>query len=963
MTRIILIYFCVCFLNTLAGQTPLDAESNMESKQYIFQIPKTINIDAIFTKEILSSRTNQASPTYRQIMDEPLNLWLVDLTANDEATIQSLRNNKYVISATKNRAITPRATPDDLLFSSQWQYKNNETEGNDLDILRAWDITTGGLTPSGDTIVICVIDDGVNGDHQDLIGNMWINYNEIPDNGIDDDNNGYVDDYLGWNVRNNNDDVYSNGGHGTPVVGIVGAKGNNNIGVSGVNWNVKIMMINYGSATEANALSSYAYAYKMRKLYNETNGQKGAFIVATNASWGIDKTKAEEAPLWCALYDSLGHVGILNCGATANSNVDVDFEGDMPTSCESEFLISVTNINKSDSKVGAAGYGKKSIDLGAYGQGVFTLTRNDYGAFGGTSGATPHVTGVVGLLYATPCPVFDSIYHYSPSSAALIAKDMILNGATKIPSLQGITTTGGKLNVFRAVSNLKSICENCSPPAGISISPMDESLSVSWVSGTEQNLNLRYRRSDELGWKVITDFKNGDTIVNLNHCTEYEMQLSSQCGFMPDIYGYSKYFRTGGCCTKPNLVDLIGRESSVHIEWSNTVPSIYLLQYKEGQGPWIDSLISGQKFELRDLPECTAYQFRLKSECIKYGEFSDFTLPYNISTSCGNCTELKYCGFGQKDVSDEWIQSITLDGKEFVSGPSEQGYKNFAGLTDFEFDAGSSYSFVIKAGYSSSSYRDYYKILLDVNQDGQWSEDEMLFETPISVRDSAMGEIKIPLDAKDGYTRMRFIISYDNFAGGCDDSKFEYGEVEDYCVFIKPEECRNEVISKLVSTSDSTLKFSVTYPDNKPEKVKISYRPFGTSEWQTVTGVDTILINGLEKCTLYEYQYYGFCGARLSEGSTPDTIRTSCINSVIDYQAHITISPNPSSGSIQIDASSDVLINASLKISNSQGIQLMQGKILENPYYLDISHLISGVYIIDISEQNGKKYLYKLIKI
>ena len=89
-------------------------------------------------------------------------------------------------------------------------------------------------------------------------------------------------------------------------------------------------------------------------LYNETDGEEGAFVVATNSSWGIDNAPASEAPLWCAMYDTLGQYGILSAGATTNTNTDVDFEGDLPTSCPSEYLLSVTNMNHNDEKEEAA---------------------------------------------------------------------------------------------------------------------------------------------------------------------------------------------------------------------------------------------------------------------------------------------------------------------------------------------------------------------------------------------------------------------------------------------------------------------------------------------------------------------------------------------------------------------------------------------------------------------------------
>jgi subtilisin family serine protease len=141
----------------------------------------------------------------------------------------------------------------------------------------------------------------------------------------------------------------------------------------------------------------------MRRLYNETDGEKGAFVVATNASWGINGGEPADSPLWCAMYDSLGAQGVLNCGATANNNVDVDVVGDLPTACPSDFMISVTATNIDDMRTFSA-YGATTIDVGAPGDNVYTTSiSGGYGTTSGTSFASPLTAGVIGLLYSAPC--------------------------------------------------------------------------------------------------------------------------------------------------------------------------------------------------------------------------------------------------------------------------------------------------------------------------------------------------------------------------------------------------------------------------------------------------------------------------------------------------------------------------------------------------------------------------------
>ncbi|MGB1217751.1 MAG: S8 family serine peptidase, partial [Saprospiraceae bacterium] len=386
------------------------------------------------------------------------------------------------------------------------------TPGADIDMDEAWDIATGGLTPMGDTIVAAVIDDGINIGHTDFGSNRWYNYAEIPNDGIDNDNNGYVDDYLGWDSYNDNDSVEESGSHGTPVAGIVGAKGNNGNGVAGVNWDVKLMIIQ-GGGNEANALAAYGYAYSFRKRYNETGGQEGAYVVATNASWGTDFGQAADAPLWCGFYDILGQEGVINCGATINGNNNVDVEGDLPTTCPSDYLIAVTNMNHNDVKVTGAGYGSTHIDLGAFGDGTYAPSiTNSYGGFGGTSGATPHVTGVAALMHSVNCPSFTALMKADPAAATLLIKQYILDGVDNNASLSGISVTEGRLNAKNA---LQAIMDNCSPsncyvPYYLLTSNItDTSVDLDYTVGPGTDLvHLQYRILGTPTWTTISNIGN-----------------------------------------------------------------------------------------------------------------------------------------------------------------------------------------------------------------------------------------------------------------------------------------------------------------------------------------------------------------------------------------------------------------------------------------------------------------------
>ena len=360
---------------------------------------------------------------------------------------------------------------NDAWFSSQWHLKN-------IKAIQAWDVTRSGTTKYGDTIVIAVVDDGLHLKHPDFQGNIWINYADTMNNGIDDDANGYIDDHYGWNFQSNNNDIsdsnYYVAGHGTPVAGIIGAVTNNGIGISGIMWKVKIMVVNvadtgsFPAIYQSDVLRAYSYVLQQRKLYNQTNGKQGAYVVATNSSWGIDGKFPNQAPLWCAMYDSLGKYGVLNVSAVSNnpSNL-VDTDGDLPTLCPSAHLITVGSSTLGDNYF-SSGYSTTSVDLSAPGANVFSTNaytkiavQNNLlyqGNFSGTSYASPMVTAAVGVLASNACPrILDSL-KVNPIKWNILLKRFILEGVDVLPSLAGKSLTGGRLNIQKSLSLMDDYC-------------------------------------------------------------------------------------------------------------------------------------------------------------------------------------------------------------------------------------------------------------------------------------------------------------------------------------------------------------------------------------------------------------------------------------------------------------------------------------------------------------------------
>jgi len=389
--------------------------------------------------------------------------------------------------------------------------------------------------------------------------NLWINHGEIDGNNFDDDGNGYKDDYIGYNANSNinssatTDDIYTTGySHGTAVAGIVGAKGNNSKGVAGINWDVKLMIVKNQGISESQVMKAYDYPLTMRKLYNENNGTKGAFVVAVNSSWGIDNADPSSYPLWCAFYDEMGEAGILNAGATANANTNVDVDGDMPTGCSSDYLITVTNIKRNDQKETQAGYGLTTIDLGAFGEAAYTISDTDptgYDPFGGTSGATPQVAGAIGLLYSAPCPSFADLYLTDPAAAALKAKEYIINGGDANSSIQNITVSGKRLNLNGMLTQLNLECTNCPILEDFFVSDVNDSKMIidANLRGSTDSLSyieVQYRELGTANWisELVISFPI--TIQNLEAGKNYQFQVRFVCNEFTSEFSATNLFST-----------------------------------------------------------------------------------------------------------------------------------------------------------------------------------------------------------------------------------------------------------------------------------------------------------------------------------------------------------------------------------------------------------------------------------
>ena len=203
----------------------------------------------------------------------------------------------------------------------------------------------------------------------------------------------------------------------------------------------------------------YNYVLKQKQIWLDSQGAEGANVVATNSSFGVDGANCNsgEYPAWNDIYDAMGEAGILSAAATANNNVNVDTAGDVPTGCSSDYLITVTNSNKQGQKSFYAGYGKRTIDLAAPGDGILSLSSGGGTAtLSGTSMATPHVAGSVAYLHSVASKDLNDMFMDKPGEAAQELKEIILGTVRKRSALQSRTVSGGILNLYGAAEEASS---------------------------------------------------------------------------------------------------------------------------------------------------------------------------------------------------------------------------------------------------------------------------------------------------------------------------------------------------------------------------------------------------------------------------------------------------------------------------------------------------------------------------
>lgn len=322
--------------------------------------------------------------------------------------------------------------PNDPMFNEQWALNNLGQNGGkekaDISALKAWLKTKG-----SDKIVVAVLDSGVDYTHQDLVSNIWLRPDNVPQ--YKDDELGTINDEHGFNSADNQSDPMDDNGHGTHCAGIIGAEGNNDEGIAGINWNVKIMPLKFlgrgGFGTTKDAIEAINYAVDRK--------QKGVNVRVISASWGSTQySKALEDAIRAA-----GEAGILFVAAAGNDGSSNDKRAHYPSNYDLPNVISVAALDRNDQLASFSNFGVKTVHIAAPGKDILSTWLNEqYREASGTSMATPYVSGAAALVLSS-----------EPNLTVAKLRERLLKSVDKLDSLNGKIESGGRLNAAKALGN------------------------------------------------------------------------------------------------------------------------------------------------------------------------------------------------------------------------------------------------------------------------------------------------------------------------------------------------------------------------------------------------------------------------------------------------------------------------------------------------------------------------------
>ena len=462
------------------------------------------------------------------------------------------------------------AIPNDPRFEELYAMRNvgqtGGSSGCDISATLAWDRTTG-----NESVIVGVIDSGVDYNHEDLAANMWINSGEVPGDGIDNDGNGVVDDVYGYNSIEDSGDPMDDNKHGTHCAGTIAAVGNNGIGVAGVCWTARIMALKFldsdGRGDTANALACIEYAVL-----------NGAKILSNSWGGGAYSYALKE------MIDAAGKQGVLFVAAAGNEGTNNDVTPHYPSSYSCENIIAVLSVDHNDRRASSSCYGLESVDIAAPGVNILSCYMGGgYVKLSGTSMATPHVSGAAALLLS----VNQGMTPYQ-------IKETLMNSGD--PVAEGLCVSGKRLNVARALrtsgrwlSVSKERIEKLEPGAQ---TDLGITFDAGWCEPGVYDGIVRFASNDQN--KPVTN-------LTVRMVVEPDdLRVSPSTSF--DVYGIE-----GGPFSPTSGVYRIRNASSIPVSWAVAISNSWISVSPSAGiipgGGIQDVLVTVNEYELQDYPQ------------------------------------------------------------------------------------------------------------------------------------------------------------------------------------------------------------------------------------------------------------------------------------------------------------------------------------------------------------------------
>lgn len=417
-------------------------------------------------------------------------------------TIEKLKGIDGVVYAEPDYVVYPTDTiPNDTRWAEQWAFATVRAP-------LAWDTSTG----AGD-VVVAVIDTGVDTTHPDLINNLWTNPDEIAGNGIDDDNNGYIDDIHGWDFYDNDNNPMDSNSHGTHTAGTICAEGNNGQGVAGVVWRCKIMALRFiGPNGGFSSAVVDALSYLVAKQ-----------VKLSNNSWGGDGYSV-------SLYNAINNAKAVNhlfIAAAGNNNSDNDAVAFYPSSYNLDNIVAVAASDEANAKASFSNWGAMRVDLAAPGVSILSTVPNaGYATLSGTSMAAPLVTGALATLYGL-----------HPGWTYQQARDNLFATVQRTDSMPGLTVTGGILDLAAAAEAAAAAPQD--PTNLAASSHVTNQIDLAWSDNASNESGYAIERSiDQVAWERIMTLPSNSTAAIDTGC------LSLECFYRVQAindFGYSGY--------------------------------------------------------------------------------------------------------------------------------------------------------------------------------------------------------------------------------------------------------------------------------------------------------------------------------------------------------------------------------------------------------------------------------------